>query len=217
MRQLWRSRVRAAGIGMTLAAATAFVLATNRCGRAPPPFQPLSSQASETMLRDLRDSHAPVSPKLGKGRLTIPVAGVREEDLVDTFTQARANGERHHDAIDILAPRGSPVIAAASGTVEKLFLSKDGGNTIYVRSPDGRTLYYYAHLDSYAPGLGEGTRIGQGAQIGTVGASGNADAAAPHLHFAIWSTTPERKWWEEALALNPYPLLTRPSEQIGAK
>lgn len=172
------------------------------------------------MLSGAPGVSAPPTPsalKQEKADLIIPVAGVRAEDLVDTFTQARANGGRQHDAIDILAPRGSLVIAAASGTVEKLFLSKDGGNTVYIRSPDRSRLYYYAHLDDYAPGLTEGTRISQGALIGTVGSTGNADPAAPHLHFAIWSTTPERKWWEETLALNPYPLLASRSEQIGAE
>lgn len=154
-------------------------------------------------------------PKLGPpdasdgAPLLIPVSGVRAEQLTDTFTQARAGGARHHDAIDILAPRGTPVLTAAAGRVEKLFLSKDGGNTIYVRSPDGRRIYYYAHLDSYAPGLREGMMLRQGAAIGTVGSTGNADPAAPHLHFAIWVMSPGQTWWQEGLALNPYPLLER--------
>jgi murein DD-endopeptidase MepM/ murein hydrolase activator NlpD len=143
----------------------------------------------------------------GEPRLIVPVVGVRPEHLVDTFTQARASGTRRHDAIDILAPRGAPVIAAAAGKVEKLFLSKEGGNTIYIRSPDGRWLFYYAHLDHYQPGLVEGMAIEQGAMIGSVGSTGNADPAAPHLHFAVWMTSPDRKWWEEATALNPYELL----------
>ncbi|MBW8753689.1 MAG: M23 family metallopeptidase [Sphingomonadales bacterium] len=147
-------------------------------------------------------------PSAEAPRLIIPVAGVRAGQLVDTFSQARASGRRH-DAIDIMAPRGTPVIAAAAGKVEKLFLSKDGGNTVYVRSPDGRRLYYYAHLDGYAPGLGEGVTLRQGAPIGSVGSTGNANPAAPHLHFAIWMTTPERKWWEDAIAINPFPLLKR--------
>lgn len=142
-------------------------------------------------------------------RLIIPVAGVRSEELSDTFSQARASGARRHDAIDILAPRGTPVIAAGTGRVEKLFLSKDGGNTVYVRSTDGRRIYYYAHLDRYAPELREGMRVVQGDAIGTVGSTGNADPAAPHLHFAVWMTEPARKWWEQAIALNPFPLLTR--------
>lgn len=140
-------------------------------------------------------------------RLQVPVRGVRPEQLADTFNQARSEGRRH-DAIDIAAPRGAPVIAAGPGVVEKLFLSKAGGNTVYVRSPDRRTLHYYAHLDAYAPGLHEGATLRAGDPIGTVGSTGNADPAAPHLHFAVFAVPPERKWWEAAIALNPYPLLT---------
>ncbi len=141
------------------------------------------------------------------GTLVIPVAGVRAEELVDTFTQARAGGERAHDAIDIMAPRGTPVVAAGPGRVEKLFLSKDGGKTIYVRSADGRTIHYYAHLDAYRPGLAEGQSVRAGEPIGTVGFTGNASPEGPHLHFAILRTTPQAKWWEPAAAVNPYPLL----------
>lgn len=141
--------------------------------------------------------------------LIIPVAGVRAKDLSDTFSQARARGARRHDAIDIVAPRGTAVVAAAAGRVEKLFLSRDGGNTVYIRSGDGRRIYYYAHLDRYAPGLREGMSVEQGDAIGTVGSTGNADPATPHLHFAVWMTEPARKWWEQAVALNPFPMLTR--------
>lgn len=140
----------------------------------------------------------------------LPVAGVRPEQLTDTFAAARGGGSRVHDAIDIMAPRGTPVLAAAAGTVEKLFTSKPGGLTIYVRSPDRRTITYYAHLDAYAPGLAERQQVRAGQQLGTVGFSGNANPAAPHLHFAIMQTTPEANWWEPATALNPYPLLTGP-------
>jgi murein DD-endopeptidase MepM/ murein hydrolase activator NlpD len=143
------------------------------------------------------------------GRLVIPVAGVRREALVDTFTQARDGGARVHDAIDIMAPRGTPVIAAAAGRVEKLYLSKAGGNTIYLRSPDGALLFYYAHLDAYAPGLVEGRPVAAGETIGSVGSTGNADPAAPHLHFAVLQTSPHAKWYEPTTALNPYPLLMR--------
>jgi len=139
--------------------------------------------------------------------LLIPVVGVRAAELADTFTQSRVGGARHHDAIDIMAPPGTPVVAAAAGRLEKLFLSKDGGNTVYVRSPDGGTLFYYAHLDRYASGLAEGAPVRRGMLLGNVGVSGNADPATPHLHFAIWRTAPGRKWWEPAAALNPYPLL----------
>ena len=88
-----------------------------------------------------------------------PVAGVQADQLLDTYTQARAGG-RPHDAIDIMAPAGTPVVAAAEGTVEKLFFSQGGGGiTAYVRSPDRRWTYYYAHLQGYAPGLREGQRV----------------------------------------------------------
>jgi murein DD-endopeptidase MepM/ murein hydrolase activator NlpD len=141
--------------------------------------------------------------------LLIPVSGVTPEQLIDTFTQTREGGARVHDAIDILAPRGTPVVAAAAGKVEKLFLSKPGGNTVYMRSRDGSLIYYYAHLDSYAAGLAEGQDLAAGALLGLVGSTGNANPAAPHLHFAVMQTTPGAKWWEPATAINPYPLLTR--------
>lgn len=144
---------------------------------------------------------------VGPARLQIPVAGVRPSELVDTFTQARAEGARVHDAIDIMAATGRPVVAAANGTVEKLFLSKGGGGiTAYVRSDDGRWMYYYAHLSAYAPGLHEGQRLLRGAPVGFVGFSGNANPTGPHLHFAINRMNPGEKWWQ-GTPLNPYPLL----------
>ena len=144
---------------------------------------------------------------VGPAGLAIPVAGVKPDQLVDTFTQARAGGARVHDAIDIMASTGTPVIAAAPGKVEKLFFSEGGGGiTAYVRSDDGRWNYYYAHLNAYAPGLREGQRIERGAPIGTVGATGNANPAGPHLHFAINRMNPGEKWWQ-GTPINPYPLL----------
>lgn len=143
---------------------------------------------------------------LGPTGVAIPVLGVEKKDLIDTFTQARGGG-RVHDAIDIMAPHGTPVVAAAPGTLEKLFFSKGGGGvTAYVRSPDGRWLYYYAHLQDYAPGLREGQAIRQGDAIGRVGSTGNANPAGPHLHFAIYRMEPGEKWYDGA-PINPYPLL----------
>ena len=143
--------------------------------------------------------------------LAIPVLGIRPGQLVDTYSQARAGGARVHDAIDILAPRGTPVIAAADGTVEKLYFSRGGGGiTAYVRSADGQWIYYYAHLDAYAPGLHEGQRIRRGDPIGAVGSTGNASAAGPHLHFAINRMGPNNRWWQ-GTPINPYPLLAGPS------
>jgi peptidoglycan LD-endopeptidase LytH len=144
---------------------------------------------------------------VGPAGLAIPVAGVKQEDLLDTFTQARAGGGRLHDAIDIMAPHGTPVIAAAPGTVEKLFFSQGGGGiSVYVRSDDRRWSYYYAHLQSYAPGLREGQRVERGQMIGRVGSTGNANPAGPHLHFAINRMEPGWKW-HQGEPINPYPLL----------
>jgi len=139
--------------------------------------------------------------------LAMPVVGVRPEQLSDNFAQPRAGGVRTHEALDIMAPEGTPVTAAATGTVEKLFFSQLGGNTVYVRSPDRTTIYYYAHLSGYAPGLAEGRAVKPGDPVGTVGHTGDADPGAPHLHFAIWRTAPDRHWWEDATAIDPYPLL----------
>lgn len=143
-------------------------------------------------------------------RLMIPVAGVQRGQLVDTFTQSREGGARAHNAIDILAPRGTAVIAAAAGQVEKLFVSEQGGNTVYVRSPERTLIYYYAHLDAYAPGLAERQTVRQGQPLGTVGSTGDASPDAPHLHFEIQQTWPAGGWWQHAVSLNPYPLLKRP-------
>jgi murein DD-endopeptidase MepM/ murein hydrolase activator NlpD len=144
---------------------------------------------------------------VGPTGLAIPVAGVKPGELIDTYTQARAGGQRIHDAIDIMAAEGTPVIAAAPGKVEKLFFSNGGGGiTAYVRSDDGRWIYYYAHLLSYAPGLAEGQRMQRGQLIGRVGHTGNANPAGPHLHFAIFRMNPGERWWQ-GTPINPYPLL----------
>lgn len=144
---------------------------------------------------------------VGPAGLAIPVQGIRREQLSDTYTQARAGGARTHDAIDIMAAEGTPVLAAADGTVEKLFFSQGGGGiTAYVRSPDQRWSYYYAHLQRYAPGLAEGQKVKRGQVIGYVGSTGNANPAGPHLHFAINRMQPGEKWYD-GTPTNPYPLL----------
>lgn len=143
----------------------------------------------------------------GPSGLAIPVAGIKPAQLLDTYTQSRGGGARVHDAIDIMAPAGTPVVAAAPGTVEKLFFSKGGGGiTAYVRSSDGRWIYYYAHLKDYARGLAEGQKVKQGSLIGTVGSTGNANPEGPHLHFAVHRVEPGEKWYS-GRAINPYPLL----------
>lgn len=140
-------------------------------------------------------------------QLIVPVQGVAPGALADTWGQSRANGARTHQAIDIMAPGGTPVIAAAAGTVEKLFYSNGGGGiTLYVRSPDRQWIYYYAHLRAYAPGIVEGTVVRQGDTLGYVGDTGNAGPGNYHLHFAISRMLPGERWHQGA-PVNPYPLL----------
>ena len=144
---------------------------------------------------------------VGPSGLAIPVAGIKAEQLEDTFTAARAGGARRHDAIDIMAAEGTPVTAAAPGTIEKLYNSVGkGGITAYQRSEDGRWTYYYAHLAAYAPGLAEGQKVNRGSAIGFVGHSGDASPDGPHLHFAINQMAAGERWWQ-GTPINPYPLL----------
>jgi murein DD-endopeptidase MepM/ murein hydrolase activator NlpD len=137
-------------------------------------------------------------------RLLIPVAGLTHADLHDTFDERR--GASRHEAIDIAAPRGTPVVAAGDGRIAKLFKSVPGGLTIYQFDPDESFAYYYAHLDRYAEGLAEGMTLKRGEPLGYVGSTGNASPAAPHLHFAIFRLGPGRRWWE-GTPINPYPFL----------
>lgn len=139
------------------------------------------------------------------GRLLIPVFGVRSPDLVDTYQQARGEGRRH-DAIDIRAPRGTPVLAAADGTVLKLFLSVRGGIALYQLATDGHTVYYYAHLDRYAEGMADRKSLREGDIIGYVGDTGNAGAGNYHLHFEVLTTPDPKRYWG-GIPQNPYPLL----------
>ena len=139
--------------------------------------------------------------------LVLPVAGIKPSQLVDTYTQSRGEG-RVHEAIDIMAPAGTPVLAAVDGPVAKLFTSVRGGLTIYQFDVDGRRVYYYAHLSGYAPGLAEGQSLRRGQLIGYVGSTGDASPTAPHLHFSVGDLGPEKKWWKST-PLNPYPLLAR--------
>lgn len=147
----------------------------------------------------------PVSTPADGSALLLPVQGITAAQLQDTFTDARSEG-RVHDAIDILAPAGTPVLAVADGTIEKLFNSDRGGLTVYQFEPGGRYCYYYAHLERYADGLAEKQTVTRGQVIGYVGSTGNASPEAPHLHFEIHTLGPEKQWWKGA-SLNPYPVL----------
>ncbi|HLM57240.1 MAG TPA: M23 family metallopeptidase [Pyrinomonadaceae bacterium] len=154
-------------------------------------------------------SPSPSPPGQGQaapaGRLLIPVAGVKPEQLQDTFNDSRSEG-RVHDAIDIIAPRDTPVLAAASGRVIKLFTSKRGGVTLYQLGDDNATVYYYAHLERYADGLTEGRYARQGETLGYVGDSGNATPGNTHLHFQIYRVKDPKHFWAGE-NLNPYALL----------
>ena len=147
------------------------------------------------------------TPIVQPSGLIIPVAGVRADQLVDTFSAARSEG-RVHDAIDIPAPHGTPVLAVANGKIVKLFQSQPGGTTIYQLNSDEKFIYYYAHLDRYAEGLSEGQTVAQGQTIAYVGDTGNAGAGNYHLHFSIAMTSDPKRWWE-GVNINPYPLLRK--------
>jgi peptidoglycan LD-endopeptidase LytH len=156
---------------------------------APPPVVPNEPPS-------MRDADAPRA-------MIIPVVGVGPSAIRDMFNESR--GSRRHEAIDILAPKGTPVIATDDGVVKKLFTSKPGGLTVYQFDPDQRFCYYYAHLDRYAPGLREGQLLRRGEVLGYVGTTGNA-GNTPHLHFALIRLDKDRRWWKGTY-VNPYPLL----------
>ncbi|MFA4575549.1 M23 family metallopeptidase [Xanthomonas perforans] len=190
-----RSSASAAPMAAPAAAATAAPMAASA---------PLSDPAPAGMPAATTPAQPPAAAAPGSD-LLIPVEGIGASQLQDTFTDARSEG-RVHDAIDILAPTGTPVVAVADGTVEKLFTSERGGLTIYQFEPGGKYCYYYAHLERYADGLAEKQSIKRGQVIGYVGSTGNANPAAPHLHFEIHRLGPEKQWWKGE-ALNPYPVL----------
>lgn len=142
---------------------------------------------------------------VGQVNLIIPVAGVRPDQLLDTFDDARSEG-RVHDAIDIMAAAETPVLAAADGKILKLFHSDRGGTTIYQLNTNGDLVFYYAHLSHYADGLTEGNIVKQGEVIAYVGDTGNAGPGNYHLHFSIATVSDPKRYWE-GTNINPYPLL----------
>lgn len=149
---------------------------------------------------------APIRAAPSTAGLIVPVAGIAASELADTYDDPRGGG-RVHEALDIMAPAGTPVLATADGVIEKLFDSDNGGLTIYQFDPTERWCYYYAHLQRYAPGLAEGDHVKRGDVIGYVGSTGNASPDGPHLHFGIYRLGAEKEWWK-GKPVNPYPLLT---------
>lgn len=146
------------------------------------------------------------TPLLAKGALLLPVQGIEASALRNTYDEQRGGGSRTHEALDIPAPRGTPVLSATGGRVLKLFDSKAGGRMVYAADSSERFILMYAHLDSYADGLAEGQPLRRGQVIGTVGTTGNAPPNVPHLHFAIARSNDVKVWWKGA-PVNPYPVL----------
>lgn len=171
--------------------------ATERQFTAAPPARPTATAGSASGDADVA--------LLRQRNLTLPVEGIDDDDLVNTFTDPRGQ-QRRHEAIDIMAARGTPVVSVEDGRVAKLFDSQQGGLSIYVFDPSGTHCYYYAHLDRYADGLKEGQAVRRGQVIGAVGSTGNAAENAPHLHFAIFRLGPDRQWWK-GTPINPYLVL----------
>jgi murein DD-endopeptidase MepM/ murein hydrolase activator NlpD len=145
------------------------------------------------------------APALPTGKLLIPVEGIKLSQLADNFDQPRGK-ERHHEALDIMAPKGTKVIAVADGKVVKLFNSKPGGLTVYQFDPTEKYSYYYAHLDRYADGVKEGSVLKRGDLVGYVGVTGNSNKDGPHLHFAVFELTPKKEWWK-GTPINPFPMM----------
>lgn len=153
---------------------------------------------------------------LAQRRLEVPVVGVLPTSLTNQYDLSRGN--RKHEAIDIVAPLGTPVVAIDDGRVAKLFTSQPGGLTVYQFDPQQRLAYYYAHLQRYAEGLREGMNLRRGDLIGYVGTSGNADARTPHLHFAVFKLGNPPRWWQGE-PVNPYPALSRaqPADRMASR
>jgi murein DD-endopeptidase MepM/ murein hydrolase activator NlpD len=161
--------------------------------------------------RGLEPALVPVPPldpvaELRRRRLLLPVEGAEVGTMEGDFVERR--GERRHEAVDILAPRHTPIRAVEAGTIAKLFFSKAGGTTIYQFDPSKRFCYYYAHLERYASSLHEGQVVAAGDVIGYVGTTGNAPSNTPHLHFAVFELTKDRRWWE-GRPLDPYLIFQR--------
>lgn len=164
----------------------------------PPELEPKAGEAVPVMSANIVE-------ELRRRNLTLPVQGIKRDDLRDTFNELRG-GTRRHEAIDILAPRRTPVFAVEDGEIARLFFSEAGGITIYQFDPGDDYVYYYAHLERYADGLKEGDDVKRGEIIGYVGTTGNAPRDTPHLHFAIFKMTDEKKWWQ-GTAVDPYSVL----------
>jgi len=174
---------------------------------APPPIPGTASAAAASGATGEADRSMEDADRYAfniDGPLAMPIQGLNPATLSDTFSDRRDG--HYHDALDISAPRNTPVHAVVEGNVVKLFTSKEGGLTVYQFDDSGKYCYYYAHLDHYAPGLKEGMLLRKGDVLGYVGTTGDAPKNAPHLHFAVFQLGPDKKWWQ-GTAIDPLPLL----------
>lgn len=183
-------------VGLVLLVA-AFVAMT-RFGTADPSARRVTAAASAP--EPAAEAPAP------SGRLIVPVAGIARSTIMDSWNDPREGGSRRHHGTDIPAPAGTPVLAAAAGRVEKLFQSGRGGTTLYIRSPDRRWVYYYAHLAGYAPGIAVGQPVRAGQTIAYVGDTGDAGAGNYHLHFGMQRMVASDRWYQGE-DVNPFPML----------
>jgi murein DD-endopeptidase MepM/ murein hydrolase activator NlpD len=179
-------------------------------GVGPTEIAALDADSMHAIVPDSSAMSAPsvVDLAILQAEMIVPVSGVSRSALHDTYNELRG-GTRIHEALDILAPRGTPVLSATNGRVLKLFNSKPGGLMVYAADSTNRFILMYGHLDAYAPGLADGQPLSRGQQIGVVGTTGNAPANTPHLHFAIARSANVNEWWK-GTPVNPYPLLRRP-------
>lgn len=201
----------------------ALALATAACGPAIRPLGPIAPVRAPMpeLPEPPAESPPPAAPLaltdeeyLERRALMVPVEGVRPEKVPDTYWQPRDGGARTHQAVDILAKRGTPVLSADSGTVLRLSKNTLGGITIYATDPARRFVFYYAHLDGYAPGLFEGKPVAQGEVLGYVGTTGNAPKNTPHLHFQVMRYVDARQWWNGP-PFDPRPFLAQVGAQPG--
>jgi peptidoglycan LD-endopeptidase LytH len=211
---MWKRALSLVNIFLTRSSCLLMGLALLGCGREQ--TEHITPSATATQSPKVSASIPPrpsVTPSISpsprsytaSASFIIPVLGVRAEQLHDTFNEARSEG-RVHEAIDILAPHETHVVAAANGTIVKLFTSEKGGITIYQLSSDQSLVLYYAHLDRYADGLTEQQEVRQGDLLGYVGDTGNAQPGNYHLHFAVWEISDPKRFWT-GVNLNPYELL----------
>lgn len=186
-------------------------------GPPPVPNSATTAPATTPATEGFAERTAPNAGTTGAAvplHLAMPIAGMDPATLKDSF-QDQHNGHTH-EALDIPAPRGTPVTAAIEGTVAKLFTSKQGGLTVYQYDDSQQYCVYYAHLERYAKGLKEGMLLRKGDVLGYVGTTGNAEGTEPHLHFTVFQLGPDKKWWK-GTALDPLPMLTQPAPAPGSK